>query len=211
MKKIQILKNCIVKIFFNNIFATVRKIVEMERIIIVIVLFFNLVGNAQDNSVEKNIFGIQTGLFGAWITNETRLANKFSLRSEIGMDLGLVVDYGDDVTSLFIPTIRMEPRWHYNLDKRVEKGRSIKNNSSNFLALNFIYSPDWFYISKMDNINVISTLSIIPKWAIKRNIGSSNFNYEAGFGIGYAIYFEEYGGDRSGAAVDLHARIGYTF
>ena len=79
----------------------------MKRIIIVIVLFFNLVGNAQDNSVEKNIFGIQTGLFGAWITNETRLANKFSLRSEIGMDLGLVVDYGDDVTSLFIPTIRM--------------------------------------------------------------------------------------------------------
>lgn len=183
----------------------------MKKTIIVIVLFFNLVGTAQDNSVEKNIFGIQTGLFGAWITNETRLANKFSLRSEIGMDLGLVVDYGDDVSSLFIPTIRMEPRWHYNLDKRVEKGRSIKNNSSNFLALNFIYSPDWFYVSKMENINIVETFVIIPKWAIKRHIGNSNFNYEAGLGIGYAVYLEDYFSDKGSVYLDLHARIGYTF
>ena len=35
-------------------------------------------------SVEKSIFGIQTGFLGIWINNEVRLSNSFVLRSELG-------------------------------------------------------------------------------------------------------------------------------
>lgn len=159
-------------------------------------------------SVEKSIFGIQTGILGAWVHNEFKLSNEISLRSEIGFDYGFN-DNGYSQTSVLIPSIRLEPRWYYNLEKRAKKGRKIFNNSGNFLALNMTYNPDWFYISNKDNLNIISTLAFVPKWGIKRTIGN-HFTYEAGFGIGTFIVLNNYDVDNH-VAVDLHLRVGYTF
>jgi hypothetical protein len=95
------------------------------------------------------------------------------------------------------------------LEKRIAKNRKITNNSGNFLALNVAYNPDWFYISSKENINVISTVAFIPKWGIKRTVGS-HFTYEAGIGLGGFIALEDYETDTN-VALDLHLRIGYTF
>ncbi|TRX22068.1 hypothetical protein [Flavobacterium franklandianum] len=58
----------------------------MKNILGVIFLgmFFNT--NAQDSSVEKSIFGIQTGFMGIWLNNEIKLTNNITLRSEIGIE-----------------------------------------------------------------------------------------------------------------------------
>lgn len=160
-------------------------------------------------SVEKSIFGIQTGFFGTWVHNESKLSNQISLRSEIGLDLGII---GNSSTNdfLMVPSFRVEPRWYYNLDKRSAKGKNIKNNSGNFLSLTTTYNPDWFVIPEKNNLNFISSVSVIPKWAIKRTYGN-HFTFETGVGVGYIFYTEDYGDINGEVGADLHLRIGYTF
>jgi hypothetical protein len=160
-------------------------------------------------SVEKSIFGIQTGFFGAWVHNESKLSNEISLRSEIGLDIGII---GNSSTNdfLMVPSLRIEPRWYYNLDKRSAKGKNIKNNSGNFLSLTTTYNPDWFMIPEKKNLNFISSISVIPKWAIKRTYGN-HFTFETGVGVGYIFYTEDYGDIDGEVGLDLHLRVGYTF
>ncbi|WP_284651511.1 hypothetical protein [Flavobacterium terrisoli] len=179
----------------------------MEKLFFAL-LFFNLSFGQTKATVEKSIFGLQTGLLGIWGHNETRLSNQTSLRSELGLDFGISGDDNSTTTAL-IPSIRLEPRWYYNLEKRIKKEKSIAKNSGNFLALNIVYNPDWFIISNEDNVKVISTLAFVPKWGIKRTVGN-HFTYEAGIGIGGFLVLNDYETD-SNVAVDLHLRIGYTF
>ena len=56
----------------------------MKEIITLIFLSFSIFCNAQNISVEKSVFGIQTGL-GIWVHNESRMSNKIALRSELGL------------------------------------------------------------------------------------------------------------------------------
>lgn len=187
----------------------------MKRTLLILILCgINLITNAQDTSVEKSIFGIQTGFLGIWAHNESKLLNQFALRSELGLDTGI---FGSDVNDinglLLVPTITLEPRWYYNLNKRETKSKRIDGNSGNFFSIKTTYHPDWFVISSEDNINFISDISIIPTWGIRRNI-SNHFNYEAGIGIGYVHYFEEDNVvllDDNDVTVNLHLRIGYRF
>ena len=69
------------------------------------------------------------------------------------------------------------------------------------------FTPDWFVISNVDNIGILSNISIIPTWGIRRNIGKHSI-YEAGIGVGYRYYFELSGAETAG---NIHLRIGYTF
>jgi len=168
---------------------------------------------AQTTSVEKTVFGIQTGLIGIWAHNETRLTNQIALRSEIGFDAGFFGGSNKKTSFLFVPSITLEPRWYYNLNKRKSKSKNIENNSGNFVTLKTTFIPDWFLVSNDDDITVVNQLSIIPKWGMRRNIGK-HFNYELGFGIGYRYLFYKsagYAENDGEVAVDLHVRIGYKF
>lgn len=167
------------------------------------------------SSVEKSIFGLQTGFLGFWIHNESKLSDAIVLRSEIGLDAGLSGGGNyNTVNYILSPTIALAPRYYYNLNKRVEKGRSISKNSGNFIALKFNYAPDWFVISSYDNIRVVENVSIIPKWAIKRTV-LNHLTYELGMGVGYRQYFlKKYNLSSSNggeAVIDLHLRVGYSF
>lgn len=170
---------------------------------------------SQNNGVEKSIFNIQTGVLGSWLNNETKISNKFALRSEIGLDAGIFGGEINDNSGFFLtPVINIEPRWYYNILKRENKNKPINNNNANFLTTSISYHPDWFVISNKNNINIYNQLSIIPKWGIRRNIANSNFNFEAGIGFGYRFYFlKQYGYSKNDGetALDLHLRIGYTF
>jgi len=169
---------------------------------------------AQEAVVEKSITGVQTGIIGIWINNELGLTKEIALRTEIGLDAGLMSGtYIDGTIFLLAPVITAEPRWYYNLDNRQKKGKSTQNNSGNFLGLNLSFHPDWFILSNVNDLSVMNQITIIPKWGIKRSIGQ-HFNYEAAIGLGYRhIFKKEYGyfEDENEAALDLHLRIGYIF
>lgn len=185
----------------------------MKKLVIILIFCgFTFLGNAQNESVEKSIFGIQTGLLGIWVHNEAKLSNKFVLRSEIGFDLGLYQSFfSDDTDFLFAPVITLEPKFYYNLDKRASKNKETSGNSGNFLSLKTSFHPDWFTISSDDGVYVSNQIAIIPTWGIRRNIGE-HFNYETGIGVGYARVFDDgiYEGYGE-TAVNVHARIGYRF
>lgn len=169
---------------------------------------------SQNTSVEKSTFGIQTGFLGVWVHHEARLSNQLVFRSELGFDSGIWGgDFYDRTGYVFTPVITAEPRWYYNLKKREGKSKRIDGNSVNFVSLKTSFHPDWFVISNYDNISVISDLSIIPTWGIKRNIGR-HFNYEAGIGVGYRYIFAKQAGyleNETEVALNTHLRIGYRF
>lgn len=185
-----------------------------KNILTLIFCGLTLIAKSQNASVEESTFGIQTGFLGIWVHNETKLSNSIALRTELGFDSGI---WGGDFYSktgfLMTPVITAEPRLYYNLNKRENKSRRIDGNSGNFVSLKTSYHPDWFVISNTDNVNVISDISIIPTWGIRRNVGK-HFTYETGIGIGYRYYFAKSAGyleNEGEADVNLHLRIGYRF
>ena len=187
----------------------------MKKFLLIFLLCgLTLVAKAQNVSVEKSIFGIQTGWLGVWVHNETRLSNQVALRSELGFNSMLFGGSLYDKTGiLMVPAITLEPRWYYNLEKRKSKSKNVENNSGNFITLMTTYTPDWFVISNYDDFSVVNQIAIIPKWGVRRSIGQ-HFNYELGFGIGYRYFFAKnagYSKNDGDIAVDLHLRIGYKF
>lgn len=169
---------------------------------------------SQTASVEKSTFGIQTGFLGIWAHNELKLSNPITLRSELGFDSGIWGgDFYDKTGFLLTPVLTLEPRWYYNLNKREIKSKRVDGNSGNFISLKTNYHPDWFVISNYDNISIVSDISIIPTWGIRRNIGN-HFNYETGIGIGYRYIFAKQAGyleNEGETALNLQLRIGYKF
>ncbi|UMB54921.1 hypothetical protein MKD41_05465 [Lutibacter sp. A64] len=170
--------------------------------------------NSQTVSVEKSIYGIQSGFLGIWGHNESKLSNNIALRTELGLDAGIWGgDFYDNNGFLMIPVLTLEPRLYYNLKKRVKKSRKIAGNSGNFISLKTSYHPSWFEISNYNNIKIVSDISVVPTWGIRRNIGN-HFLYETGIGIGYIYYFAKNAGfleNEGEVAVNLHVRIGYRF
>ncbi|HCQ13535.1 hypothetical protein [Flavobacterium sp.] len=180
----------------------------MNKLFFALILFAQIAQSQEQEtaSVEKSIFGIQTGFFGAWVHNESKLSNEISLRSEIGINFGLI---GGDITGetkfITAPNISFEPRWYYNLSKRSNLGKNIKNNSANFLTLGINYIPK----QEKSTYYIPNQISFIPKWAIKRSI--NHFTYETGIGIGYRKFIDKTSTEKGETALDLHLRIGYTF
>ena len=183
----------------------------MKKIVITLVLCgITLFTNAQNESVEKSIFGVQLGLLGLSVHNEARLSDKFALRSEIGLKGGIT---NNDF--FMVLGISFEPKFYYNLNKRSSKSKDVFGNSGNFLSLKTSYHPDWFVISGSDNYTVSNQISVVPTWGMRRNIGT-HFNYELGIGIGWS---NEFSGnvdyykpvDVNEVAVNLLTRIGYRF
>jgi hypothetical protein len=187
----------------------------MKRILFTMALCgMTLIAKSQTASVEKSTYGIQTGFLGIWAHNESKLTNSIALRTELGFDSGIWGgDFYDGTGFLMTPVITLEPRLYYNLNRRLKKSRRIDGNSGNFISLKTSYHPDWFVISNTDNVSVISDISFIPTWGIRRNVGK-HFTYETGIGIGYRYIFAKQAGfleNESEAAVNLHLRIGYRF
>jgi len=162
-------------------------------------------------SVENSIYGLQTGLLGVWVYNETKLNNEFTLKTEIGLDGGYSYSDFDSPKSQYIlvPSLSLEPRWYYNFAKRDKRGKSIKKNAANYLTVKTIYNPDWFKISNAENISGAHVLRIIPSWGLHRNLGSNfDFDVRLGFGYGFASNNTNVA---SGFLGDISVRFGYIF
>ena len=191
-----------------------RRITKSKSIIYLSIFMFTIFAKAQNASVEKSTYGIQTGILGVWVHREVKLTNEIALRAELGMDAGIFGgSFYPKTGFLMTPVITVEPRWYYNLGKRQSKSKNISGNSGNFLTIKTSYNPNWFTISNYDNVEIVNQVSIIPTWGIKRNIGQ-HFTYETGIGLGYRYYFAKsqgYAENEGTAAVNLHLRVGYRF
>ncbi len=184
-----------------------------KQTLLFVLLFTSLFSlNAQTDlekvpSVEKNIFGVQTGLFGAWIYNETKITNQLALRSELGMDLALFGGTFYPKTGIiFYPTVTAESRFYYNLNRRNKLGKKTAYNSANYFSLKTTYGSDAFAISNYDVV-INNHIRVVPKYGLRRSFGK-NFEMEFSAGVGYAYDFDL---KLSDAILDLGFRIGYRF
>ncbi|TXD52424.1 MULTISPECIES: hypothetical protein [unclassified Polaribacter] len=181
-------------------------------IIISTILFsFSTFSQEKTYSVEISIYGFQTGLFGAWVYNETKLNNEFTLKTEIGLDAGYSYSDFDSPKSqyILIPSLSLEPRWYYNFSKRDKKGKSLSNNAANYLSLKTTYNPDLFVIANIINPDLTSIFRIIPSWGIRRDLGS-NFDFDLRLGFGY-VFASNNTATANGFAPDFSVRFGYIF
>lgn len=173
--------------------------------------------------VEDQIWGISVGISPIIIYNETALSDQITLRSELNVGFGWTS--GDAYTGgsewAFIPTIVVEPRYYYNLEKRFNKGKITHNNSGNYLSLGLGYQPG--LAIGTENTYAHPALSFIPRFGVKRSIGK-HFTYETNIGLGYAWVFkkfeypnwntgaiEEYKETDHGVTFGFQLNIGYIF
>ena len=81
----------------------------MKKTVLTLILCgITLITNSQNASVEKSIFGVQTGFFGVWGYNETKLSNHFALRTEIGFDAGYFMN--SKTGFILAPVFTVEPK-----------------------------------------------------------------------------------------------------
>lgn len=165
-----------------------------------------------NQGVEKCIFTAQTGGLGLWVSNELRLGNEYALRTEIGIDAYTIeIENGKD-DNMMVPSISVEPRWYYNIERRSTKGKHTANNSADFVTVAVEYISGELAISQDTKHKLPEIITFIPKWGMRRAISGSNFNYELGGGVGYQGYIVNSDDIKdTNLGIDLHLRIGYTF
>ena len=98
-----------------------------KKLLLFSISFITIYGKAQDSGVEKNITGVQVGLFGLDLYNETKIANNTTLRAEASLFPAI---WGGDLYSktgfAFYPALTLQPKYYYNIEKRAEKGKNTK-------------------------------------------------------------------------------------
>lgn len=186
----------------------------IKRILLSCFLLSSIFAQAQESTIEKNVTGVQGGLFVLDAYNEARIADKVSLRAEVSL---VPLIWGGDLYDnksgfALYPLFALTPKYYYNLNRRVEKGKNIKNNAANYLAFQVRYLPGWV-ISNHDDMGLSNQIHFIPTYGLRRNF-LKNFNYEFKVGFGYGFSRSEILGRNvniSGYAADLTFKVGYDF
>lgn len=157
------------------------------RHITVLALFVSITTTlvAQDKStvLQSHLVSVDVGFIGGWITYEHQIGNKLTLNIQPGLDGGFAHGTNSHFKYHFTPTLTIEPRYYYNIQKRPEKQRKTINNSANYLTLSAWYIPGLFTVGNDDRV-AIPSLHLIPKWGLRRTIGDRFiFEFAAGFGV----------------------------
>lgn len=181
-----------------------------KNLIPILFLLFTVPAFSQDEetSLKKDIISADIGLLNVGINYERYLGGFFTLRSRLGLGFGF--DFGQDFINggtyhdyFFTPFVIAEPRYYYNFNRRVEKGKKTSYNASNYVALTATYFFKPFVISNAPYGEYQDEFSLIPKWGIKRTIGQ-RFNFEFALGAGLSFSKAE---TTVGYGLDL--RFGY--
>ncbi|MET7038513.1 hypothetical protein [Elizabethkingia miricola] len=184
---------------------------NLKRIILSVMFsFLGFISFSQlrEAKAMKNLAGVQLGFTNSGIYDELRITNDFVLRGDFMFNSALWGGSFYPKTGFVLyPTIGIASKYYYNFNRRLDKGKNIHNNSANYMAVDFSYTPNWFIISKEKNIEVSNFITIIPSYGIRRNF-AQNFNYEAKFGLGYGKNLDT---RESSTVLQLGISIGYDF
>lgn len=155
----------------------------MKKFLLFAFAFFSLNIQAQEATVsKKSLFSINFLLPG--FEYEASLSEKTTLDMALGFGFAYRSGMFGEGYGIF-PGLTGQYRWFYNLDKRLEKGKSIDNNTGNYLALhaggqsgkpilgNLAYNADFFG-------------TVGPVWGLQRYYGSG-FKLGLHLGAGYAF------------------------
>ncbi len=164
----------------------------MKRIILLQLFILTALQAIGQEGLKSSQVKANLILFGTSASYEKSISRKTSLNFEAGLNYWFSYAYSDYFGSDFgytlAPIVSVEGRHYYNLDKRLRQGKSIANNSGNFLSvgLGYTFTP---IDSDMYEDPVVA---ITPAWGMQRGIGK-RFSMELllGYSFRYDIGYEE--------------------
>jgi hypothetical protein len=142
---------------------------------------------------------------------EYPLARRVALVGRAGLDAGAAWGSDiihDDLVVLFIaPSIDIEPRFYYGLDRRAAHGRSTAGNAGSFLAMQMKSIMPVGYVSDSD-MTVDGVTVLTPMWGLRR-VWSGHWLFEFTAGAAFVWNWEWESG--FGSTSHLGVRFGYSF
>lgn len=155
----------------------------MKRMIIgFVVLLSGHIVNAQDASV-RSLSKIEAGLGGVGLGYEAKLSKRLTIDVAGGIGGVYVVKEGLIEYSVFRDDrwrtalyASVNPRFYYNLEKRVASEKDISNNSANYLGVK---------VKAAFGDKLFNAVLINGHWGLQRSLGKSKkwlINTHAGVG-----------------------------
>lgn len=124
---------------------------------------------------------------------ERKLADEFTF--EVGIDFSFDVYYADedvfeDNALVINPTIHVEPRYYYNMERRYKRGRNVTNNSASYIGIYAELRMNPLIEENNGYWPVYDRFKIGPAWGIQRNLGRRGY---LNFNLGYGLVINENG------------------
>jgi hypothetical protein len=140
---------------------------------------------------------------------ELPLARRATIIGRVGVYGGGVWGtnfYGDYGYWMIAPSIDIEPRFYYGLDRRAAHGRRTAGNAGSFLALQFKNILPFGYISD-SRLAIYGATMFSPMWGMRRVWGEHwLFELTAGYSLGVG-----WGNDKIVHSPHLGVSFGYSF
>lgn len=159
----------------------------MKRLLLLSFCLFSFsVINAQDQaSVEDGLLSIN--ILTPGLEYEYGLTNSTTLDLRAGAGFAYrKTSFGEGYEGFGVyPIFNVQYRYYYNLQKRLDKGKNISNNSANYIALSGGLQSGKPVIGNLE-YNEAYFGSIGPVWGLQRYYGSG-FKLDLNIGPGYGF------------------------
>ena len=173
-----------------------------------VILFFNantIIAQQMPTKLQS-LHHVDALFIGAGYNYEQASASNFTLSAGLSAitsvySFYISVNQNGSVVGLY-PCFSLDPRWYTNVNRRVRKGKSVENNSANFLSLLVEYIPDSPIIGP---IMRRETFAITPRWGFR---SSFNQNFFTEFAIGLPYIMDDI---RSEVGLHLGIKVGFGF
>lgn len=162
---------------------------------------------APDQNLSKSDFDEETiyrlNLIYPSFEIEKDVTNNISLLANAGVGV-IYYDQGgffsENVEGFIFPfQFELAGRYYTNFNRRLSKGKTIENNSGNYVALSFANSLE----TENDEVIVEGLSSLLAAYGIQRTYWNHfNLNFQTGLGYDF---------NQSEVAVQLILKLGYTF
>lgn len=175
----------------------------MKKLLLITLILTIYCSLSAQNANTQRSHSIKGPLVGLSYAYEHPIAQQSTLNMELILNGG----FGSGTFSgnywYIAPSLRIEPRYYYNLSKRFSKGKKTINNSANYIAVSADYQPGF---SIGNNAEASQYILIVPKYGLKRTMGE-HFIFEVAAGVGTNII----GSSNWEAVLAMDLKLGYAF
>lgn len=167
---------------------------KMKKLLSLCIILINITLSLVKAQQVESLNSIKLGIDGLHYSYEQKLARQITLNFEVGGSIGLTSE-----KVYFTPTLMVEPRLYYNLNKRFREGR-FSNNSAGFFCL-----TSGIFLNSIFDKEEESSFFIVPKWGFRSSL-SDHFIFEMMLGGGVLL-------NNKGAKFlpGINLRFGYVF